>query len=65
MHNILGGDNMPSDKELINNLIDLYSILQQIKQANGTTNNPILDYQIKVTTAKLSSMGINVEDITL
>lgn len=56
---------MPSDKEMINNLIDLYSILQQIKQANGSNNNAILDYQIKVTTAKLSSMGINVEDITL
>lgn len=56
---------MPSDKEMINNLIDLYSILQQIKQANGNTDNKVLDYQIKVTTAKLSSMGINVEDLTL
>ncbi len=56
---------MPSDKEMINNLIDLYSILQQIKQANGSAENKVLEYQIKVTTAKLSSMGVNVEDLTL
>ena len=56
---------MPSDKEMINNLIDLYSILQQIKQSNGNHEKQTLDYQIKVTTAKLSSMGVNVEDITL
>lgn len=48
---------MSSDKEMINNLIDLYSILQQIKQSNGNHENKTLDYQIKVTTAKLSSMG--------
>ena len=56
---------MSSDKEMINNLIDLYSILQQIKQSTGNHENKTLDYQIKVTTAKLSSMGVNVEDITL
>ena len=56
---------MSSDKEMINNLIDLYSILQQIKQSNGNHENKTLDYQIKVTTAKLSSMRVNVEDITL
>ena len=56
---------MPGEKELINNLIDTYSNLQQIKQANGGHENKVLDYLIKVTVAKLSSMGINVEDITL
>ena len=56
---------MPGEKELINNLIDTYSNLQQIKQANGDYKNHVLDYLIKVTVAKLSSMGINVEDITL
>ena len=56
---------MPSDKELINNLIDLFATLQRIKKANGGHENSELDYFIKVTTAKLSSMGINVEDITL
>ena len=33
--------------------------------ANNDTPNEELDYQIKTTTAKLSSMGINVEDLTL
>ena len=56
---------MPSDKEMINNLIDLYSILQQIKQSNGNHENRTRYQQIKITTAKLSSMGFNVEDITL
>ena len=32
-------DYMPSDKEMINNLIDLYSILQQIKKENGIQQN--------------------------
>ena len=56
---------MPGEKEMINNLIDTYSNLQQIKQANGDHKNQVLDSLIKVTVAKLSSMGINVEDITL
>ena len=34
---------MSSDKEMINNLIDLYSILQQIKQSNGNHENKTLD----------------------
>lgn len=54
-----------TDKELITTTIDRYTELQQIKKANGNHENPQLDYYIKVTTAKLSSLGINVEDITL
>lgn len=54
-----------SDKELITVTIDKYTDLQRIKKANGNTENYELDYQIKVVTAKLSSMGVNVEDITL
>lgn len=53
------------DKEIIGTAIDQYAMLQQIKQANGGQANPVLDYQIKVLTAKLSSWGVNVEDITL
>lgn len=56
---------MPGDKELINNLIDNYTNYQQIKKANGDHENQFLDYLIKVTTAKLSSLGVSVEDITL
>lgn len=53
------------DKEIIGVAIDQYAMLQQIKQANGGQPNAVLEYQIKVLTAKLSSWGVNVEDITL
>ena len=54
-----------SDPELKALLIDKYTDLQRIKRANGDTVNEELDYQIKVATAKLSSFGVNVEDLTL
>ena len=63
-----GGERMVqdmSDKELITITIDRYTDLQQIKKANGDHKNEMLDYLIKVTVAKLSSLGVNVEDITL
>ena len=40
-------------------------LLSFVKRANGDTVNEELDYQIKVATAKLSSFGVNVEDLTL
>lgn len=52
-------------EELISLTIDKYTDLQRIKKANGNTDNKELDYQLKVTIAKLSSLGISVEDITL
>ena len=52
-------------EELISLTIDKYTDLQRIKKANGNTENKELDYQPKVTIAKLSSLGISVEDITL
>ncbi|WP_455057945.1 hypothetical protein [Jutongia sp.] len=54
-----------TEKELIAVLIDKYTDLQRIKKANKNTPNEELEYQIKATTAKLSSMGVNVEDLTL
>ena len=62
-----------TEKELITVLIDKYTDLQRIKKANKGTlkkaNNNVeneeLEYQIRATTAKLSSMGVNVEDLTL
>ncbi|MCH5253234.1 MAG: hypothetical protein J1F22_09745 [Lachnospiraceae bacterium] len=54
-----------TDKELIAITIDRYTDLQQIKKANNGHENEQLDYLIKVTTAKLASLGVNVEDITL
>lgn len=56
---------MPSDKEMINNLIDSYANYQRIKKANHGHENEELDYLIKITAAKLSSLGVPVEDITL
>ena len=52
-------------EELISLTIDKYTDLQRIKKANGNTENKELVYQLKVTIAKLSSLGISVEDITL
>ncbi len=52
-------------EELISITIDKYTDLQRIKRANGNVQNDELDYQLKVTAAKLSSLGISVEDITL
>lgn len=52
-------------EELISITIDKYTDLQRIKRANGNVKNDELDYQLKVTIAKLSSFGISVEDITL
>ena len=64
-----GGGNMEvlemTDKELITITIDRYTDLQRIKKENGSQENKELDYQIKVITAKLSSLGVNIEDITL
>lgn len=54
-----------TDKELITMTIDRYTDLQRIKKANGNHENTELDYLIRITSAKLSSLGINVEDLTL
>ena len=54
-----------TEKELITVLIDKYTDLQRIKKANNNVENEALEYQIRATTAKLSSMGVNVEDLTL
>ena len=52
-----------SDKALVTMTIEHYGDLQRIKQANGGHENPALDYVLKLTVAKLSSLGVNVEDI--
>ena len=54
-----------TEKELITVLIDKYTDLQRIKRANNGVENQELKYQIKVTIAKLASLGVSVEDITL
>ena len=59
------GDVTMSDKELMGVMIDQYGMLQRIKKANGDQMNSELDYELKLIVAKLSSWGVNVEDITL
>lgn len=54
---------MPSDKQMINNLIDNYTSLQRIKNSNDTTKE--LEYQIKILKAKLESFGIVTTDLDL
>ena len=53
-----------TEKELIAFTIDIYMNLQSIKE-NGTQENKELDYQLKNVIAKLSSMGVDVGDLTL
>lgn len=54
---------MPSDKEMINNLIDNYTNLQRIKKSDDAEKE--LDYQIKILRAKLESFGIVTTDLDL
>ena len=54
-----------AEKELITITIDTYMNLQRIKKANGNQDNLELDYQLRGTVAKLSLMGVNVEELTL
>lgn len=57
------GEYMPSDKEMINNLIDNYTSLQRIKKSDNIEKE--LDYQIKILKAKLESFGIVTTDLDL
>ena len=54
---------MPSDKEMVNNLIDRYADLQRIKSAENMEKE--LAYQLMITKAKLESFGIPVEELAM
>ncbi len=54
---------MLSEKEMINNLIDMYSSLQRIKKADNYEKE--VDYQLKLVKAKLESFGIVTENIDM
>lgn len=56
-------DFLPTEKEMINNLIDKYADLQRIKKSNDLEKE--LDYQIRVTKAKLESFGIITSDLEM
>lgn len=53
---------MPSDKEMINNLIDNYVNLQRIKTDPTHTE---IDYQLAAVKAKLESFGIVTENLDI
>ena len=54
---------MPTEKEMINNLIDKFTDLQRIKKSPDLEKE--VDYQIKVTKAKLESFGIITADLEI
>ena len=54
---------MPTEKEMINNLIDKYTDLQRMKKASDLEKE--LEYQLKITKAKLESFGIITSDLEL
>lgn len=54
---------MPSDKKMINNLIDIYANLQRIKNAEDAEKE--LDYQLTLVRAKLESFGIVTSDLDI
>ena len=53
----------PSEMEILE--IENYSRLQRIKKDNGNTENPTLDYEIRVSAAKLEKLGVNLETLNL
>ncbi|MBU5480933.1 hypothetical protein KQI91_06865 [Blautia sp. MSJ-19] len=58
------GNDMP-DQELKTMYISWFMDLQRIKKSSNGADIPELEYQIKGMIARLSSMGVNVEDLTL
>lgn len=54
---------LPTEKEMINGLIDKYTDLQRIKKSSDLEKE--LDYQIKITKAKLESFGIITSDLEM
>lgn len=54
---------MPTEKEMINNLIDKYTDLQRIRKADDWEKE--VDYQLTITKAKLESFGIITENLDI
>ena len=63
LHFQKAGDHMPSDKEMLNYLIDSYTSLQRIKNSDDAEKE--IDYQLKILKAKLESFGIVTTDLDL
>lgn len=58
------GDETMTREEMINVLIEQYANLQRIKKAEKGENEE-LNYQIKVTKARLEAFGIVVENLEI
>ena len=54
---------LPSEKEMINSLIDSYTSLQRIKKADNPEKE--IDYQLRITKAKLESFGIITHELEI
>ena len=54
---------MPTEKEMIADLIDRYQDLQRLKSAPDKEKE--LENQIRFTKAKLESCGVNVENLII
>lgn len=52
-----------NDKELISNLIDIYTNLQRIKKSDDKDKE--IENQMKIVKSKLESCGVLVSDIEL
>ena len=52
---------MPSDKELVQSLIDKFIDLQRIKSAADMQKE--VEYQLMITKAKLDAMGVVTENL--
>ena len=53
-----------NEKEMLSILIDKFTDLQRIKKAEKGENEE-LNYQLKITKAKLESFGIITEDLEI
>ena len=64
-----GGGKMEDEKmtldEMKQFIIDYYVNLQRIKKASNGVENSELEYQLKVTENKLSTLGIAVKDFQI
>ena len=54
--------NMPTADEQATKEIDIYAMLQRIK-ADSKEENPALEYEIKISEAKLHTLGVNTENL--
>ncbi len=52
-------------QEIIKDELENYFCLQRIKKDNNGQPNSSLEYELRVSAAKLESLGVNVENLAL